>query len=70
MFPETKTAWLSKINWTQAVGLMAMVLTWFGVDLPDDVRAQIVSAIVAVMAIATWILRTFFTKKLTHAAGD
>lgn len=70
MFPnETKSAWLSKINWTQAVALAAMAASWFGIDVPDDVRAQIVTAIGAAAAVATWAMRTFFTKQLTHAAG-
>lgn len=69
MFPQTKSAWLSKINWTQAVALAAMALSWFGVDVPPEIRAQIVTAIGAGAAIATWVLRTFFTKTLTHAAA-
>jgi hypothetical protein len=59
---DVKSAWLSKINWTQAVGAGAMLLAWFGVDMPPDVRAAIVTMIGAGTQVATWVLRTWYTK--------
>jgi hypothetical protein len=62
---DTKSAWASKINWTQAVGAGAMVLAWFGVDMPPDVRAAIVTMIGAGTQVTTWALRTWFTRSVT-----
>lgn len=59
---DVKSAWASKINWTQVVGGGAMVLAWTGVDMPPDVRAAIVTLIGAGTQVATWVLRTWFTK--------
>lgn len=62
-----KSAWLSKINWTQAVGVLASILVVFGVDLPADTQLSIVAGIQGAQAAVTWILRTFFTKAITPA---
>jgi hypothetical protein len=59
---DTKSAWLSKINWTQIVGFAAMIGTLFGVNVPDDVKVQIVAGIGSAQAVITWVLRTWFTK--------
>ena len=59
---ETKSAWLSKINWTQGVAFLTMMLTVFGIEVPDDVKIQIVTGITATTSIATWVFRTWFTK--------
>lgn len=56
-------AWLtSKINWAQIVGVGAIAASWFGFDLTPEVQAQVVTAIAAVTAAATGVLRTFFNK--------
>lgn len=60
-----KSAWVSKVNWTQAVAMLAMLLTMFGIDMPEDVRVAILAAITAISTVLTWILRTFFTTELT-----
>lgn len=67
---ETKSAWLSKINWTQAVSLIAMILTVFGIQIPDDVKVNIVAIITGVTTVVTWVLRTWFTTKLTGASAN
>ena len=64
-----KSAWASKINWTQAVAFVAMMLTMFGIDIPADMQAQIMAAIVAVNGVVTWALRTFFTTTITAPAA-
>lgn len=68
---ETKSAWLSKINWTQAVAVTAnlLVLTTGGkFDIPPEVQAQIVVGIGAVQGLATWIFKTWFTPTITPAS--
>ena len=70
---ETKSAWLSKINWTQAVGIGASVLvlvTGGTVDIPVQTQAEIVLAIQAVQSIATWIFKTWFTPTVTPASAS
>jgi hypothetical protein len=69
MFNDTKSAFLSKINWTQAVSLAAMALAFFGIDVPYDVKAALIAGIGAATTVVTWILRTWFTTKLTHASA-
>ena len=63
-----KSAWASKINWTQAVAFAAMLFTMFGIDLPAELQAQIVTGIGIVAAVVTWILRTWFTTAITYAS--
>ena len=66
---HVQSAWLSKINWTQAIAFAAMMLTMFGIDLPADVQAQILAAITAVSTVVTWAFRTFFTSTVTPAVA-
>lgn len=66
---EVKSAWTSKINWTQVVAVLAMILTVFGFSLPPELQAQIVAGIVAVQALVTWVLKTFFTTSVTTASA-
>ena len=63
-----KSAWASKINWTQAVAFAAMLFTMFGIDMPAELQAQIVTGIGIVAAVVTWILRTWFTTAITYAS--
>ena len=65
---EVKSAWISKINWTQAMSFLAMIFTMFGIDLPAELQAQIVTGIGIVAAVVTWILRTWFTTAITFAS--
>lgn len=72
MYPEQaatvpiKSAWASKINWTQAVALAGTVLTLTtGHDLDPATQAAIVAGIQAVQSVATWVQRTWFTKSVT-----
>lgn len=64
-----KSSWFSKINWTQAVAFLGMIFTMFGIDVPEDVKAAIVSAIVAISTVITWVLRTFFTTSITPSSA-
>ncbi len=54
---EVKPWWQSKIIWTQIVGLAFMVLSKV-VELPEGITVdQVVTAILAVMSVATIVLR-------------
>lgn len=66
---DTKSAWASKINWTQAVTLASVLLAFFGFPIPDDVKAELIAAITAVSAVVTWVLRTFFSSTVLHASA-
>lgn len=62
-------AWYeSKINWAQAVGVAASVATLFGYVVPQDLIAQTVTGIAAAQGVATWVLRTFFTKSVVASS--
>jgi len=65
-----KSAWWSKINWVQAVAMIATVATVFGFDFPPELQAKIVATITGVSGIATVILRTWFTTSVTAASAD
>ena len=70
---ETKSAWLSKINWTQAVGLAASVLvfaTGGKIDIPLEQQTEIVLAIQAIQGLATWVLKTWWTPTVTPASAS
>jgi len=66
---DVKSAWLSKINWVQVIGVAATMGTAFGVDLPKEELLQIVVGIQAVIGVVTWVMRTWFTTKLTPSSA-
>lgn len=65
---DIKSAWLSKINWTQAVSMTAMLLTFFGVTLPPETQSAILAGIVATTSVVTWVQRTFFTTTVVESS--
>jgi len=68
---EVKSAWYSKINWTQAVGMVATALalaTGNKYQLPGDVQVSIVAGIQGAVAVATWIMRTWFNPTVPPAS--
>ena len=64
-----KSAWWSKVNWTQAVAMLASVGVFFGLDLPPEQQAKIAVSIQALSGLLTIILRTWFTTSVTPAAA-
>lgn len=69
---DVKSSWVSKINWTQVVGIgaSALVLATGGkVNIPPEVQAEIIASIGAVQGIVTWVLKTWFTKTITAASA-
>jgi hypothetical protein len=65
---KVKSAWLSKINWTQAVALLASLLALKGFDLDADTQLAIVAAIQGAQSAVTWALRTFFNRSVNPAS--
>ena len=65
------SAWTSKINWTQAVQILSTVMTLLlgpKFAIPTDTQLAIVAAINSIAGVATWIMRTWFTKSVTPAS--
>lgn len=60
-----KSAWYSKINWTQVLSVVAAILAFFGVGVPEELKDAVAVAITAVTAAVTIILRTYFNKTVT-----
>lgn len=59
---DVKSAWLSKVNWTQAVGIgasLVVLATGGKVNLGLAEQAEIVTGIQSVVALVTWYQRTF-----------
>lgn len=69
---DVKSAWLSKINWTQAIGIIASVLvvvTGGKVNLDLATQAQLVLAIQSVAGVLTWAFKTFGKPTATPSAA-
>lgn len=64
-----KSAWWSRVNWTQAVGMAATIGVLFGLNLSPEEQAKVVATIQGVSALATIILRTWFTTSVTPASA-
>lgn len=65
---EVKSSLASKINWTQAIAMLAMVASVFGLDLDQAQLAKVLEGIIAANALVTVVMRTFFTTQLTKAS--
>jgi hypothetical protein len=69
---DVASAWGSKINWTQAVSGFAMVLTFATggkLGMTIDQQAAVVTTIGVLTNIATWVMKTWFTKTITPASA-
>ena len=67
----TQSAWASKINWTQVVGMAASALTFASggkLGIPDAEQVEIVLLIQSATAVATWIFKTWFTRTVTPSS--
>lgn len=64
-----KSAWWSKVNWTQVIAMGASLGVVFGLNISPEDQAKIVATIQAVSGFATIILRTWFTTSVTPAAA-
>jgi len=66
---DVKSAWLSKINWTQAIGVLASIAAVFGFDLDAPTQIEIVAGIQGIVAVITWALKTFGTTTVTPSSA-
>lgn len=66
---ETKSAWLSKINWTQLISVLASLLVVFGVNIPPELQAHLAAAITALTALVTIVMKTWFTTTVTPSSA-
>lgn len=69
---DVQSAWASKINWTQAVAIVASALVFMTggkVNIPVEIQVQIVTGITVVQGIVTWVMKTWFTKTITSASA-
>jgi hypothetical protein len=65
------SSWASKINWTQAVSALAMLLAWYSggkISMTADQQVALVTSIGVITNIVTWVLRTWFTKTVTPSS--
>lgn len=60
-----KSAWLSKINWANAIGLAVSVLAFLGIIVPEELKEQVGIAIASVTQVVTIVLRTWFNNTVT-----
>lgn len=65
---KVKSSWVSKINWTMAIGVVFNTFALFGLDVPDDVRTQIMGLGSSALFVLGWVLKTFFTTTITPAS--
>lgn len=65
---EVKSAWLSKVNWTQAVSMGATVLALKGFNMDAETQVAVVAGIQGLQSVATWIFRTWFNKSVAPAS--
>jgi len=66
-----KSAWSSKVNWTQAVGGLAMIIafaTGGALNLSAEDQAAIVTVIGLVQGVVTWILKTWYSPAVHPAS--
>ena len=66
-----KSAWYSKINWTQAVATSAMVLTLVSggkMNITLEEQAAIVTTIGVIGGIVTWVCRTWFNGSVSPSS--
>jgi hypothetical protein len=69
---DVQSAWMSRINWTQAVAIGASLLVFMTggkINIPVEAQVGIVTAIQAVSGVVTWVLKTFFTKTITPSVA-
>jgi hypothetical protein len=65
------SAWVSKVNWTQAVSAFAMIVTLVSgghVSMTPEQQVALVVTIGVVTNIVTWIFHTWFTPGVKAAS--
>lgn len=59
-FVPVKSAWYSKINWTQAGAAATALIVAFGIDIPEEQKANVLGVLTVGQGILTWIFRTWY----------
>lgn len=67
---EEKSAWLSKVNWTQVLTVIFTMLAAFGFNVPEDMRVNIMAAVAALGGLVTVVMRTYFTTTVTPSSAS
>mgnify|MGYP006921311137 CR=1 FL=1 len=62
---NVKSAWLSKLNWTVAAGVLFNLFMFFGHPVPPDIQANVIQVGNGVVLIAAWVIKTWFTTSIT-----
>lgn len=65
---STKSAWLSKTNWAAALTGLGAIVTEFTPLLPPQYQGKAIAAVALLGAIATWIIKTFYTDTVTPSS--
>ncbi len=63
------SAWYSKINWAQVMSVGVMLATMAGVVVPAGLQETVLAAIIAVQAVVTIVLKTYFTTSITPSSA-
>ncbi|MBA3753047.1 MAG: hypothetical protein H0X01_02670 [Nitrospira sp.] len=63
-----RSAWSSKIVWTQVISIGATLAAGYGIDLDPDTQLALATGVPVALAFLTGIFRTYFTKSVTPSA--
>ena len=66
---NVQSAWLSKINWTQAVAALLTLLIALGLPITEEQKVQFLTITGIVAPVLTSVFRTFFTSTVTPAVA-
>ncbi len=64
-----QSAWYSKINWTQAIGLAISGATALSGILPPQYGVPVALGVQAAQSVATWYFKTFATTTITPSSA-
>ena len=67
---EEKSAWFSKIAWTQILTVAFTLLAAFGVNIPDDLKVNLMTAATSIGAVVTIIWKIWFTQTITPSSAS
>lgn len=65
---EVKSAWLSKINWTQIIAAVSTLVTTNALGLDDATQVKVLAVTSIIHSVATVVLKTWFTPTVTPAS--
>ena len=69
---DVQSAWASKINWTQVVGIGASVITVISgnkYEISYETQLAIVALIQGLQGVASFVLKTWYTTTITPASA-